>query len=80
MKKTSVLAALTVTGLVLASPAHADADDNPGGRRVHASHQNPLATNLCERALGLVPLAAPWTGQEVQDACDNRDHSDFADR
>jgi hypothetical protein len=80
MKKISVFAALTMTGLVIATPAHADGGDNLGGRRVHASHQNPLATNLCERALALVPLAAPWTGQEVRDACDNRDHSDFADR
>lgn len=80
MKKISVLAALTVTGLALATPAHADGDDNPGGRHSHASHHNPLTTDLCERALGLVPLAAPWTGQEVRDACENRDHGDFADR
>lgn len=76
MKKISALAALTMTGLALAAPAHADNDSTvgPGTKGAIHTHRNPLATNLCKQALALVPVAAPWTGEEVDDACNNRDH------
>lgn len=72
MKKIGALAALTMAGLALAAPAHADNGDhgriNIGGR--------PLTTDgLCKEATALVPLAAPWTAQSVDDACSDRDHS-----
>ncbi|MQY32940.1 hypothetical protein SRB17_09000 [Streptomyces sp. RB17] len=71
MKKITALAALTVTGLALAAPAHAD--DGTHGRINIAGR--PLTPNkLCETALGLVPLTAPWTGSSVYDACNNRKH------
>lgn len=80
MKKICALAALTLAGLALATPAHADNDndnDNNFGRGTNATtHRNPLATNLCKKALALVPVAAPWTGNEVDDACSNRDHEE----
>ncbi|WP_151484804.1 hypothetical protein [Streptomyces albicerus] len=76
MKKTSALAALTLAGLALATPAHADNDSNAGRATNLTTHRNALATNLCKEALALVPVAAPWTGQEVDDACNNRDHKE----
>lgn len=68
MKKTTALAALTVAGLALAAPAHAD--NNHG--RINVAGYSSAA--LCKQALALVPLTAPWTGQSVDDACDNREH------
>ncbi|MFE7170525.1 MULTISPECIES: hypothetical protein [unclassified Streptomyces] len=72
MKKIGALAALTMVGLTLATPAQADDGDhgriNIGGRT--------LTTNgLCKEAMALVPVAAPWTAQSVDDACNDRDHS-----
>ena len=74
MKKISVLAVLTMTGLALATPAHADNDDNPRGH-MNVSHRSPLATGLCKEALALVPVFAPVTDHAVDDACNNRDHA-----
>ncbi|WP_369271206.1 hypothetical protein AB5J55_15245 [Streptomyces sp. R11] len=71
MKKISALAALTMAALVLAAPAHAD--DGDRGRINIAGY---TTANLCREALALVPLAAPWTGAAVDDACRNRDHVD----
>ncbi|EPD67527.1 MULTISPECIES: hypothetical protein [Streptomyces] len=74
MKKIGALAALTMVGLTLATPAHADEGDhgriNIGGRTL-----SPNA--LCKEALTLVPVAAPWTAQSVDDACNDRDHSEI---
>ncbi|MFE5819175.1 hypothetical protein ACFQ6S_37900 [Streptomyces sp. NPDC056479] len=69
MKKISALAALAMAALVLAAPAHAD--DGDRGRIKIAGYSAP---GLCREALALIPLAAPWTGPAVDDACDNRDH------
>ncbi|MGW2570472.1 hypothetical protein [Streptomyces sp. NPDC001537] len=74
MKKLSVLAVLTMTGLALATPAHAADDDNPRGHMT-VSHRSPLATGLCKEALALVPVFATGTDQAVDDACNNRDHA-----
>jgi len=76
MKKISVLAAVTMTGLALATPAHADNGNNPGGH-INVSHRSPLATGLCKEALALVPVFAAGTDQAVDDACNNRDHDDL---
>ncbi|KUO01918.1 hypothetical protein [Streptomyces caeruleatus] len=70
MKKISALAALTLAALVIAAPAHAD--DGDRGRVTIAGYTTP---NLCRQALALVPMAAPWTGPAVDDACYNRDHN-----
>jgi hypothetical protein len=75
MKKISALAALTVAGLTLATPAHAD---NHG--RINVAGRPITAASLCKQALALVPFAAPWTGDSVDDACNNRDHTDRSDR
>jgi len=77
MKKISALAALTMTGLALATPAHADNGNNPGGRIYTVSHQSPLSAGLCREALALVPVFAPVSDQAVDDACNNRDHADL---
>ncbi|GHI03988.1 hypothetical protein AQI88_08065 [Streptomyces cellostaticus] len=78
MKKISALAVLTVAGLALATPAHADNDGEFGGHIKTASHRNGLATDLCKGALLLVPVTAPWSGESVDNACNNRDHTDLA--
>lgn len=77
MKKISALAALTMTGLALATPAHADNGNNPGGRIYTVSHQSPLSNALCKEALALVPVVAPVSDQSLDDACSNRDHADL---
>ncbi len=81
MKKTSALAALTMAGLVLATPAHADDHGGRGDRgRINIAGYRDFSTaGLCRQALALVPVAAPWTGPEVDDACNNRDHDDMRD-
>lgn len=76
MKKISALAALTMAGLAIATPAHADNDSNVGRGTKATTHQNPLAASLCKQALALVPVAAAWTGTELEDACNNRDHKE----
>lgn len=77
MKKISALAALTMAGVALATPAHADTDgDGHHGNhgRINVAGRPLTADGLCKQALGLVPFAAPWTGSSVDDACSNRDH------
>ncbi|MGW3205607.1 hypothetical protein [Streptomyces sp. NPDC001135] len=77
MKKITALAAVTVAGFSLATPAHADSDGNhPNHGRINIAGRPFTAANLCKQALGLVPFAAPWTGDSVDDACNNRDHAD----
>jgi hypothetical protein len=71
MKKISALAALTMAALVLATPAHAHADDGDRGRVNIAGYSTG---GLCRQALALVPWAVPWTGAAVDDACYDRDH------
>ncbi|MEU6777456.1 hypothetical protein [Streptomyces sp. NPDC046759] len=74
MKTITALATLTAAGLALAAPAHA-ADGTHS--RINIAGR-PLSPNkLCETALGLVPLTAPWTGSSVYDACNNRPHHPF---
>ncbi|WP_030935017.1 hypothetical protein [Streptomyces sp. NRRL S-646] len=77
MKKISALAALTMTGLALAAPAHADNGNHSGGHINTVSHRSPLATGLCKEALALVPIFATGTDQALDDACNNRDHDDL---
>jgi hypothetical protein len=74
MKKISAIAALTMAGLALATPAHADNDSDLGRGINVAGHQSLTTANLCKQAFALVPVAAPWTGDAVNDACNNRDH------
>ena len=76
MKKISALAALAIVGLALATPAHADDNNNVSGPIVLTPHQNPFGADLCSGALALVPWAAPWAGTALNDACNNREHVD----
>ncbi|MFJ8533272.1 hypothetical protein [Streptomyces sp. NPDC093591] len=77
MKKISALAALTMAGLLLATPAHADNGDR--GRINIAGHRDFSTAYLCREAIGLIPVAAPWTGAALNDACNNRDHDEMRD-
>ncbi|ELS53392.1 hypothetical protein [Streptomyces viridochromogenes] len=77
MKKISALAAFTMAALVLATPAHAD--DGNRGRIVIAGYRDFSTANICRQAVGLVPMVTPWTGAALNDACNNRDHSDDSD-
>ncbi|MER6067610.1 hypothetical protein ABT187_01890 [Streptomyces sp. NPDC001817] len=70
MKKITALAALTAAGLALAAPAHADGTHG----RINIAGRPLSPDKLCETALGIVPLTAPWTGSSVYDACNNRPH------
>lgn len=72
MKKIGALAALTMAGLTLATPAHAD---DGGHGRIDIGGRTLSSKALCKEATALVPLAAPWTAQSVDDACSDRDHS-----
>ncbi|MFF7355642.1 hypothetical protein ACFZA1_23785 [Streptomyces filipinensis] len=79
MKKINALAALTVAGFAVVTPAHAadDADgSHPNHGRINVAGRPFTAANLCKQALGLVPLAAPWTDESVDDACNNREHTE----
>ncbi|MET9829253.1 hypothetical protein ABZ078_08065 [Streptomyces sp. NPDC006385] len=78
MKKISALAALTMAAFVLAGPAHADEHDHDRerGRITIAGYRDFSTASLCRQALALVPVAAPWTGPALDDACYNRDHID----
>ncbi|MEU2711476.1 hypothetical protein [Streptomyces sp. NPDC007205] len=76
MKKITALAALTVAGFSLATPAHADEDgSHPNHGRINVAGRPLNADNLCKQALGLVGIAAPWIGDPGQDACNDRDHT-----
>ncbi|MFJ9538377.1 hypothetical protein ACIRPX_14045 [Streptomyces sp. NPDC101225] len=72
MKKIGALAALTMVGLTLATPAQADDGDHG---RINIGGRTLSAKGLCKEATALVPVAAPWTAQSVDDACNDRDHS-----
>lgn len=74
MKKISALAAFTMAGLLLATPAHAG-DGGDRGRINIAGYRDLSTANLCKQALSLVPVAEPWT-TAVDDACNDRDHVD----
>ncbi|GHI08209.1 hypothetical protein AQI88_06260 [Streptomyces cellostaticus] len=74
MKKISALAALTMAGLALATPAHADNGRDPLGH-FRVAGANFTGATLCKGAFALVPVAAPWTGNSMNDACDNRPHT-----
>jgi hypothetical protein len=73
MKRITALTALTLTGLALAAPAHADNGGHARGG-ITVNNRSLSTANLCERALALVPVAAPWTGNAVDDACNDRPH------
>ncbi|MER6029928.1 hypothetical protein [Streptomyces sp. NPDC001851] len=76
MKKITALAALTVAGFSLATPAHADEDgSHPNHGRINVAGRPLNADNICKQALGLVGIAAPWIGDPGQDACADREHT-----
>lgn len=79
MKKLSALAALTMTGLALAAPAHADNGGDPVGR-INVAGRSFTGASLCKEALAIVPVAAPWTGDSFDAACDNRPHVHHEER
>lgn len=70
MKKIHALAALTVAGLAATVPAHAENGNDHG--RINVAGRELSSTYLCKETVGLVPLAAPWTAQAVDDACNKR--------
>ncbi|MEU8033871.1 hypothetical protein [Streptomyces sp. NPDC049099] len=77
MKKITALAALTVAGFSLATPAHADEDGNrPDHGRINIAGRPFTGDNLCRQAAGLVRFAAPLAGDSMQDACNNHEHPD----
>ncbi|WP_261719151.1 hypothetical protein [Streptomyces sp. FZ201] len=63
MKKIISAAALVLTSLVLATPAHADEPDSNFGSGVNAANNwNFSAASVCFQELAVVPVGGAWTG------------------
>ncbi|MEX0171755.1 hypothetical protein [Streptomyces sp. LMG1-1-1.1] len=65
MKKTIATAALALTSLALATPAHADNDSNFGPGINAANNWNFSAAAVCFQELAVVPVGGAWTGDTV---------------
>ncbi|MFC8342479.1 hypothetical protein [Streptomyces sp. NPDC057280] len=65
MKKIITLTALTVVGLALAAPAHADNDSNFGSGVNAANNWNFSAASVCFQELAVVPVGGAWDGNTV---------------
>ncbi|MFF2191401.1 hypothetical protein [Streptomyces sp. NPDC058157] len=79
MKKIIALTALTLAGVGLAVPAHADTDtDSNFGSGVNAANNwNFTAADVCIQELAVVPALGDWTGNH-RNNCSNGnviDHS-----
>ncbi|MFE0645159.1 hypothetical protein ACFW2Y_26640 [Streptomyces sp. NPDC058877] len=70
MKKIISIAALALTGLALASPAHADDDANFGSGVNAANNWNFSAAAVCLQELAVVPVGGAWTGDTVNHCAD----------
>ncbi|MEU2891587.1 MULTISPECIES: hypothetical protein [Streptomyces] len=62
MKKIITAAALALTALALAAPAHADDDSNFGPGVNAANNWNFSAASVCFQELAVVPVGGAWTG------------------
>lgn len=62
MKKIITAAALALTTLALAAPAHADDDSNFGPGINAANNWNFSAASVCFQELAVVPVGGAWTG------------------
>ncbi|WP_327375185.1 hypothetical protein OG393_15205 [Streptomyces sp. NBC_01216] len=62
MKKIITAAALALTALALAAPAHADDDSNFGPGANAANNWNFSAASVCFQELAVVPVGGAWTG------------------
>ncbi|WP_328580538.1 hypothetical protein [Streptomyces sp. NBC_00370] len=62
MKKIVATAALALTGLALAAPAHADDGDNFGSGVNAPNNSNFSAPDSCFQELAVVPVGGPWVG------------------
>jgi len=65
MKKIITLTALTVAGLALSAPAHADDDSNFGPGINAANNWNFSAASVCFQELAVVPVGGAWDGNTV---------------
>ncbi|MFE7573310.1 hypothetical protein ACFU5Z_01065 [Streptomyces sp. NPDC057521] len=63
MKKIISAAALALTSLALAAPAHADSDFGPGVDA--ANNWNFSAASVCFQELAVVPVGGAWNGNTV---------------
>ncbi|MFJ8209039.1 hypothetical protein [Streptomyces sp. NPDC096033] len=77
MKKIIALTALTLAGVGLAAPAHADDDSNFGGGVNAANNWNFTAADVCIQELAVVPALSDWTGNHRNNCSDGNviDHS-----
>ncbi|MFI1713413.1 hypothetical protein [Streptomyces litmocidini] len=65
MKKIIATAALALTSLALATPAHADDDSNFGPGINAANNWNFSAAAVCFQELAVVPVGGAWTSDTV---------------
>ncbi|MFI8258250.1 hypothetical protein [Streptomyces filamentosus] len=65
MKRIIATAALALTSLALATPAHADNDSNFGPGINAANNWNFSAAAVCFQELAVVPVGGAWTGDTV---------------
>ncbi|TGB06467.1 hypothetical protein [Streptomyces sp. MZ04] len=77
MKKITALAVLSIATLALASPAHADNDDNFGGGMNAANNWNFTAAAVCLQEVAVVPALGDWVGDHANNCSDGNviDHA-----
>ncbi|MFF5766748.1 hypothetical protein ACFY8F_29890 [Streptomyces tanashiensis] len=77
MKKIIATAALALTSLALATPAHAGNDSNFGPGINAANNWNFSAAAVCFQELAVVPVGGAWTGDTVNHCVNGNviDHS-----
>ncbi|MFE2556737.1 hypothetical protein ACFXGT_11985 [Streptomyces sp. NPDC059352] len=78
MKKIISVAALALTSLALATPAHADHDSNFGPGVNAANNWNFSAAAVCFQELAVVPVGGAWVGDTVNHCVNGNvlNHSD----
>ncbi|MFJ6723496.1 MULTISPECIES: hypothetical protein [unclassified Streptomyces] len=79
MRKIIMTAALALTAVALAAPAHADDDTNFGPGVDAANNWNFSAAAVCFQELAVVPVGADWTGNH-ENHCANGNVIDHSGR
>ncbi|MFG2836936.1 hypothetical protein ACGFZH_20430 [Streptomyces zaomyceticus] len=70
MKKIISVAALALTSLGLAAPAHADKEGNLGPGATPPRIWNVSAAAVCFQELGVVPVDGAWNGNTASHCAD----------
>ncbi|MFG3283221.1 hypothetical protein [Streptomyces sp. NPDC048111] len=79
MKKIVSVTALTLAGLALAAPAHADNGDNFGGGVNATNNWNFTASAVCLQEVAVVPVLGDYVSDHVNN-CSNGNVIDHVGR